>query len=198
MNVDIESVARILGGGGVAILPTDTIYGYHCAAGDKSAVARIAALKDRDDTKPFIVLGHSIAQLESLGASFTERSRAALSELWPGPLTAIVPLTRPLAASRGASTIGVRIPDLAWLQELLAKSGPLASTSVNRSGEVPLVSPAGLSRELQQSIDVVVDAGPLAGKASTIVDFTGDEPRFIREGEPFFTQKVWKTLRKSL
>ena len=198
MNVDIDNVARILTGGGVAILPTDTIYGYHCLAGDENAVARIAALKDRDDAKPFIVLGHSIAQLESIGASFTERSREALRELWPGPLTAIVPLTRPIAASRGAPTVGVRIPDLSWLQELLAKTGALASTSVNRSGEVPLVSPAGLSRELQQSIDVVVDAGPLSGRASTIVDFTGAEPRLIREGETFFTQKVWKTLRKSL
>ena len=198
MSAEIENVARILSGGGVAILPTDTIYGYHCLAGDAKAVARIAALKDRDDTKPFIVLGHSLGQLESAGASFTESARAALRELWPGPLTAIVPVTRPIAASRGAATIGVRIPDLAWLQELLAKTGPLASTSVNRSGEVPLVSPAGLSSELRQSIDVLIDAGPLAGKASTIVDFTGDEPRVLREGEHFFTQKVWKTLRKSL
>ena len=196
--IDVEALSKVLSGGGIAILPTDTIYGYHCRADDANAVARIAALKDRDDTKPFIVLGHSVEQLNTLGATFSESARNVLAELWPGPLTAIVPLAKPVAASRGASTIGVRVPDLDWLQQLLKKTGPLASTSVNRSGEVPLISPAGLSHELQECVDAIVDAGPLAGKASTIVDFTGAEPRFIREGEALFSQKVWKTLRKSL
>lgn len=196
--IDVDALTRVVSGGGVVILPTDTIYGYHCRADDANAVARIAALKDREDTKPFIVLGSSIEQLEAIGAMFTDPARTILRELWPGPLTAIVPLAKAVAASRGASTIGVRVPDLDWLQRLLKSTGPLASTSVNRSGEVPLISPAGLSHELRECVDAIVDAGPLAGKASTIVDFTDAEPRFIREGETLFTQKVWKTLRKSL
>ncbi|HEV8660967.1 MAG TPA: L-threonylcarbamoyladenylate synthase [Thermoanaerobaculia bacterium] len=181
--------------GGVVLMPTDTIYGLHARATDARATQRIAEMKGRDEEKPFVVIGASIAQLESLGSLFSERARSAVSELWPGPLTAIVALRAPIAASRGASTIALRVPALPWLRELLERSGPLASTSANRSGEPPLLDPKTVSFP---GIDFIIDNGPQKGKASTIVDFTGDEPRFIREGESFFTQKVWKTLRKSL
>ena len=88
----------------------------------------------------------------------------------------------------------MRVPDLAWLRELAASSGPLASTSANRSGEPPITTPD----RLEMAVDGVVDGGLFSGEPSTIVDFTGDEPRLIREGDSAFTQKVWKTLRKSL
>ena len=191
----IEEAIAALQRGSVVLLPTDTIYGLHAIANNARAIQRIAEIKGRDEGKPFVVIGASIAQLESLGAVFSERARAAVEELWPGPLTAVVPLRAPIAASRGATTIGVRVPDVKWLRELLERTGPLASTSANRSGESPLIDPKTVSFP---GIDAVIDAGPQEGKASTIVDFTGDEPRFIREGEPFFTQQVWKTLRKSL
>jgi L-threonylcarbamoyladenylate synthase len=196
--IQIDAIAQLLRGGGVVLLPTDTIYGLHTLANDEDAVARLVSIKRRDVDKPFVVLGASLEQLQGLGARFNDRAHAALSELWPGPITAIVPLAAPIAASRGASSLGVRVPALDWLQELLRRTGPLASTSANRSGEPPLITPAELSRDLQPVIDAIVDAGPREGKPSTIVDFTGDEPQFIREGESFFTQKVWKTLRKSL
>lgn len=198
MKPDVEGIARLLLGGGVAVLPTDTIYGYHCLANDKSAVARIASIKERDDARPFLVLGDSIAQFEELGARFTAGTRIALEELWPGPLTAIVPIAQPIAASRGLSSIGVRVPAVNWLRDLLKLTGPLASTSMNRSGQPSLVSPADLSQEMLDAVDAIVDGGTLDGKSSAIVDFTGDEPQLIREGEDLFTQKVWKTLRKSL
>jgi tRNA threonylcarbamoyl adenosine modification protein (Sua5/YciO/YrdC/YwlC family) len=196
--IQIDAIAQLLRGGGVALLPTDTIYGLHALAGDDAAVARLVSIKARDAGKPFVILGASLEQLEEAGARFNDRARAALSELWPGPITAVVPLAAPIAASRGASTIAVRVPALDWLQQLLKRTGPLVSTSANRSGEPPLVTPAELSSDLQPVIDAIVDAGPREGKPSTIVDFTDDEPRLIREGESLFTQKVWKTLRKTL
>lgn len=194
----IDAVAELLQSGGIALLPTDTIYGLHVLARNEEAVARLVAIKGRDADKPFVVLGASMQQLEEAGAQFNDRARAALAELWPGPITAVVPLSAPIAASRGATTLGVRVPALDWLQALLWKTGPLVSTSANRSGEAPLVAPDQMSEELQPLVGAVVDAGPREGKPSTIVDFTGAEPRFIREGEPLFTQKVWKTLRKCL
>jgi len=191
-------IASILLGGGVVILPTDTIYGLHALANNEAAIQRIVAIKGRGEDKPFVVVGASIEQLEQLGAQFDVSTRKIVNELWPGPLTAIVPIQKPIAASRGTSKIAVRIPKLDSLHELLQRTGPLASTSVNRTGEPPLVDPKSLARDLQNSIDAIVDDGPRAAEASTIVDFTGDEPRLVREGEAFFTQKVWKTLRKSL
>jgi len=181
--------------GGVVLMPTDTIYGLHAVATDPRTMQRIIDIKGRDADKGFVVIGASIAQLERLGVLFSERSRAAVADLWPGPLTAVVALQSPIPASRGAKTLAVRVPALNWLRDLVERTGPLASTSANRSGEPPLVDPKTVSF---RGVDALIDVGPQDGKPSTIVDFTGDEPRFIREGESFFTQKVWKTLRKSL
>ncbi|HEU4522535.1 MAG TPA: L-threonylcarbamoyladenylate synthase [Thermoanaerobaculia bacterium] len=198
MNADLSHLAAVLERGGVALLPTDTIYGLHALATNETAIAKLVRLKGRDDGKPFVVIGSSVNQLTAAGASLPEALRGALDELWPGPLTAIVALSSPIAASRGSRTLAIRVPSLPWLRELIELTGPLASTSANRSGEPPLTSPADLTPDLQDLLDAVVDAGPLEGKPSTIVDFTGDEPRLIREGDALFAQKVWKTLRKSL
>jgi len=194
----IAEAAATLQRRGVVLLPTDTIYGLHALAGNADAVQRIVDIKGRGEDKPFVVIAASAAQLEHLGVTLGARTRAILDDLWPGPLTAVVPIRQPIAASRGASTIAVRVPDLEWLRELLDRTGPLASTSANRSGEPPITDPKLISRDLRASIDGVVDAGVREGKPSTIVDFTGHEPRLIREGEAFFTQRLWKTLRKSL
>ena len=195
---EVAELARLLTGGGVALLPTDTIYGLHAAARDHAACARIADLKGREDTKPFLVLAAGRAQLHRIGAKIPSRYAAALDSLWPAPLTAIVPLEAPIAASRGASTIGVRIPSIEWLRQLAAEAGPIASTSANRSGEPAIQTPEELPLEMLERLDAVVDVGRLEGKPSVIVDLTGEDPRLIREGESPFTQFVWKTLRNSL
>lgn len=195
---DIGAIAELLRGGGVVLLPTDTIYGLHAVATDERAVGRIAAMKGRDAAKPFVVIGASMQQLQDIGVEFPERAIPVLQSLWPAPLTAILPLRHPVAASRGAATLAVRVPDLEWLRALAAICGPLASTSANLSGEPAVETPEMLSHAIQTSLDGVVDAGPLKGEPSVIVDFTGESTRITREGDPAFTQKVWKTLRKSL
>ncbi|HEX9983780.1 MAG TPA: L-threonylcarbamoyladenylate synthase [Thermoanaerobaculia bacterium] len=194
----LPALAHLLTAGGVVLMPTDTIYGLHAVATNARAVARIAQLKGRDDAKPFVVLGASVAQLQTLGISASDDVLRRLGELWPAPLTVILPLAAPLPASRGASTLAVRIPADEWLRELLLRTGPLVSTSANRSGEPPVEEPKNLARDLLNALDGLLDAGPRAGEASAIVDLTSDEPRFIRESHPSFTQKVWKTLRKTL
>ena len=196
--LQLNEIAKVLREGRVALLPTDTIYGLHALAMDEAAVARVAEIKGRADTKPFVVLGASLAQLEEIGIDIRPEVRNALQELWPAPLTAILPLSHPIPASRGMVSLAVRVPALDWLRELVARSGPLLSTSANRSGEPAVDSPGKLARELQKQLDGILDGGPSNGEPSTLVDFTGDEPRLIREGDVFFTQKVWKTLRISL
>jgi tRNA threonylcarbamoyl adenosine modification protein (Sua5/YciO/YrdC/YwlC family) len=182
----LDELADVLRGGGVALLPTDTIYGLHAAASDENAVARIRTMKGREGDKPFVVIASSVDQLATLDVQIPE----VLYGLWPAPLTAIL--------ASGAKTIATRIPDLAWLRSLLDRTGPLASTSANRSGEAPILTPEMLARDLLDSLDALLDQGPREGKPSTIVDFTGDEPRLIREGDPGFSQFLRKTLRKGL
>ena len=189
-TLQLNEIASALTGGAVVLMPTDTIYGLHAVAANEEAVARIAAMKGRDEQqKPFIVLASAVDQLPELGITAGAETLEALATLWPGPLTAVLP--------RGDSTLAVRIPDVEWLRALIARTGPLVSTSANRSGEPAVDRPAALARDLQNGLDVV-DGGVRGGEPSAILDLTGAEPRFIRERDGFFTQKVWKTLRKTL
>jgi L-threonylcarbamoyladenylate synthase len=197
-STQLFEIARTLGQGKIVLMPTDTIYGLHGLARDEAAVARIAELKGREETKPFIVLASSVADLPDLGISADPALLKALDSIWPAPLTAILPLRHPIAASRGAASIAVRVPALEWLRSLIEKTGPLVSTSANRSGEPAIETPSSLARDLHDRLDAVADAGVRRGEPSAILDLTTAEPRFIRQGEESFTQKVWKTLRKSL
>jgi L-threonylcarbamoyladenylate synthase len=194
----LSEIAAMLAAGRVVLLPTDTIYGLHALAADERAVARVAALKERDDAKPFIVLASSTSQLPALGVTASKEVFDTLDSIWPAPLTAILPLREAIAASRGASTLAVRVPALDWLRRLLEWTGPIVSTSANRSGEPPIASPDLLAHVLQEALDGIADGGTREGEPSAIVDLSSGEPRFIRGEERFFTQKVWKTLRKTL
>jgi tRNA threonylcarbamoyl adenosine modification protein (Sua5/YciO/YrdC/YwlC family) len=181
----LYEIAALLRSGGIVLLPTDTIYGLHALANDTSS-ARIAAIKARDAEKRFVMIAASVAQLDAMGADVP----SMLNNIWPAPLTAIL--------RRGTETIAARVPDLKWLRDLLERTGPLISTSANRSGEPPITIADALPDELLRAIDGVVDAGLRTGKPSAIVDFTETEPRFIREGDPRFTQDLRKTLSKKL
>jgi L-threonylcarbamoyladenylate synthase len=181
-----DEIAAALAAGGVLLLPTDTIYGLHAVASNREAVARIAAMKARDGAKPFLILAASAAQLAGIGCVVP----SILNDLWPAPLTAVLP--------QGGTTVAARVPAVAWLRRLAERTGPLASTSANRSGEAPVREPAALADDMQTALDGLVDGGPRDGEPSAIVDFTGAEPRFVRDGEVLFTQKLRKTLRKSL
>ncbi|MDP9360849.1 MAG: L-threonylcarbamoyladenylate synthase [Acidobacteriota bacterium] len=182
----LDELAAMLKAGGVALLPTDTIYGLHAVATNEQAVARIAVMKERPADKRFVIIAASIDQLRALGVAVPE----LLSNIWPAPLTAVL--------ASGETTVAARVPDLAWLRALLTRTGPLISTSANRSGEAPVTSPEMLSADLQNTLDAVLDQGAREAKPSTIVDFTGSEPRVIREGDSGFSQFLRKTLWKGL
>jgi tRNA threonylcarbamoyl adenosine modification protein (Sua5/YciO/YrdC/YwlC family) len=182
----LDEIADVLRAGGVVLLPTDTIYGLHAVATNEQAVARIRSMKARGDDKPFVIIASSVEQLEKLGAMIPD----ALRQIWPAPLTAIL--------ASGAKTVAARVPDLPWLRSLLDRTGPLVSTSANRSGEPPITTPEMLADDLFEALDAVLDAGLREGQPSTIVDFTGDEPRVVREGDPGFAQILRKMLWKAL
>ncbi len=182
----LGELAAILIAGGVALLPTDTIYGLHALAANQQAVDQIAAIKERPGDKAFVVIAASIEQLEAMKVTVPD----ALRTVWPAPLTAILPA--------GTSTIAARVPDLGWLRDLLDRTGPLVSTSANRSGEAPITSPEMLDSAIKNRLDALLDQGRHDGKPSTIVDFTGSEPRMVREGDPDFSQFLRKSLWKDL
>jgi tRNA threonylcarbamoyl adenosine modification protein (Sua5/YciO/YrdC/YwlC family) len=188
----LDEIAAVLHGGGIALLPTDTIYGLHAIAANEAAVARIAAIKGRDEAKRFVVIAASADDLTTFGAAIPD----VLRSIWPAPLTAIVPYRH--TSVDAPTTLAVRVPALDWLRELLSRTGPLVSTSANRSGEAPVKSPGELAHDLQKTIDFALDLGVREGEPSTIVDFTDSKPSIVREGDRGFAQFLRKTLRISL
>ncbi|HKB81284.1 MAG TPA: L-threonylcarbamoyladenylate synthase [Thermoanaerobaculia bacterium] len=178
----IEAIAALIGGGGIVLMPTDTIYGLHALP---SVAPRVAGLKRRDESKRFVTIAASAAQLASAGIDVPD----PLRELWPAPLTAVL--------RHGGGTIAVRVPAVAWLRDLLERTGPLISTSANRSGEPSLTDPKALDPDLGVALDGIVDAGRREGTPSTIIDFTCNEPCFLREGDPEFVANVRKKLLRS-
>jgi L-threonylcarbamoyladenylate synthase len=170
----------VLREGGVAAMPTDTVYGLIAVAADDGAVRRVFEIKGRPDDQPLPLFVGSIEQAELIG-EFTDSGRRLGERFWPGPLTIVVPKKagyRTLA-SAGDDTIGIRVPDDPALREIAAQLGPVTATSANRSGEPECRSAAAVRAQLADAADVIVDA-PLRpdARASTVVDCT--EPRGVR------------------
>lgn len=194
----IETIAEVLRAEEIAALPTDTIYGLHGLARSEKAIAAIDVAKGRPEGQPYLVLAADHEQIAELGVAADASVLEALGELWPAPLTAILPTREPFPAVRDRATVAVRIPALEWMLALLRKTGPLASTSLNQSGESPAFELPDQDRLKEIGVAIAVDHGASETQASTIVDFTQDDPRVVRQGPFRFTQKLWKTVWKSL
>lgn len=180
---EILRLRGLLDAGGVAVVPTETFYGFAVEPRSEEGVRRVMDAKGRDGGKAFPVLFRDADHLRALGVTASEESLAPFFEIWPAPLTVVLPLRQPIAASRGASTLAVRIPAQARLRRLLASTGPLTATSVNRSGSPPLDDPDAIAAAFGDEIDLLIEGGKTPGGApSTILDATQNPARVLRAG----------------
>jgi len=181
--------ATALAAGGVLILPTDTLPGLHARADNAAAVARIHGLKGRAEGKPLVVLAGSLAQARSLLRPLNREQERICVSCWPGPYTLILPgagLTAAGVAGEGGG-LAVRVPGYGELRELVLEAGgPLVSTSANRAGAAPAADVAAAVAIFGTTVDGYWDGGVSgprpAAQASCLVDFTGAEPKVLRDG----------------
>ena len=166
-------------------LPADGVYGL-CSSIDEAAVRRLYALKGRADVQPTAVIAASIDALLDLVPELRGRSEAVARALLPGAFTLVLPNpARRYPWLNGASpeTIGVRVPVLPEVtQRVLGEVGAVAATSANEPGEPAAASLDEVPERVRAGCGAEVDAGRLPGIASTVLDFSGDEPRVLREG----------------
>ncbi len=169
----LSQAAAVLLSGQVVLLPTDTIYGLSCLAQDEAAVRRIAAIKGRSADKPLIVLVNGL-QMASDYAMISGAAQKYLAELWPGPITAILPSRSnlPIAVTGGLATIAMRWPKNDWLNQLIALVGqPIVSTSANLAGQTPITSIDEAGQYfINDRPDLIIDAGILKNPPSRIID----------------------------
>lgn len=182
----IAGIASILRGNGTMAYPTETFYGLGAAAFSAKAVSRIFRLKKRDPLNPLPVVASDLDMVAGITLVPPPAFWALAEEFWPGPLTLVLKASPGLPAHLAGpgGSIGVRIPPLPWLRKLLFElSQPLTATSANISGEKEISEPAEVTAVFRGKVNLIVDGGTTpGGKPSTVLDLTGPEPRFIREG----------------
>jgi len=181
----IARVVELLRAGEVIGFPTDTVYGLAALAAHERAVRRVFEIKGRSLSQPLILMVADAGQLEGW-AHVDERARAYMRRWWPGPLTLVLPAREgigpPLTSATRPRTIAARIPDHAVALALLRATGePLATTSANRSGEPPALTP--LESAWVEGLAAVLDGGRAPGAVpSTLLDISRAEPRVLRAG----------------
>jgi L-threonylcarbamoyladenylate synthase len=125
--------------------------------------------------------------LASMATKIPAPYQRFLQELLPGKFTLLLEAaeTIPQTLMKGHRTVGLRIPNLPPLLELINITGtPIITTSVNRSGQPALNNPRDIVREFGDEAIMLLDAGILPpSQGSTILDLTSTPPKMIREGD---------------
>jgi L-threonylcarbamoyladenylate synthase len=187
---EVEGLRACLAGGGVAVFPTDTVYGLCCDPDDAAAARRMYELKGRPAARPaavmFFALEHAMDALGDLSAF----ERGALGALLPGPVTVLLEnrSSRFLAACRSdPATVGLRVPWLPRsLHALCSIAEPVMQSSANISGGADARTIDEVPLSIREGADVVLDGGTLPGTPSTVVDLREYEAsgswHVLREG----------------
>ena len=187
---DVDTFRRCMAVGGLALFPSDTVYGLATEPDSKEGVRRLFALKGSPPNRPAAVMFFDLAlALEAL-AELGPRTREALALLLPGPLTVLVanPARRfPLACGPDPERLGIRIPALEGpLEPLTQARWPVLQSSANPAGAGDARRLADVDDAIRGGVDLQLDGGELPGRASTVLDLTRYEDeghhRILREG----------------
>lgn len=177
MEEAVVAAIRVLGKGGVAVFPTETVYGIGVRTGDAAALEKLRTLKKRPEARPFQLLVADIDMAGSVGAVFSARAMRLANSFWPGPMTLVVP------DGTGSGTLGIRIPDSEFVLAVCRRLGrPLITSSANPAGAPPPTD-AAMADAFGDGADILVDGGPVVGgTASTVVRCGDNDYEVLRVG----------------
>ena len=183
---DLEDAVEGIRAGNPVILPTDTVYGLCSSPFRAEPVERLYRLKGREPQQPTAIIASDLDMLFECVPELRGRAGTIARALLPGPYTLV--LANPARRYRwlaGANpeAIGVRVPLLAGPgARVLAQVGAVVATSANAPGGPDPARLTDVPEALRSAVAAVLDAGELPGTPSTVLDFTGPEPRVVREG----------------
>ena len=181
----IDRAVEAIRAGRPVILPTDTVYGLCTTASSAQAVEALYRLKGRPGTQPTAILA---GDLDALFEAVPElrASERILRALLPGPYTLVLPNPArrfPWLNGRRTDAIGVRVPELCGdAAAVVRRVGAVVATSANLAGGPEPRTLEDVPAELRAAAAAELDGGELPGVSSTVIDFTGAEPRVLREG----------------
>ena len=184
----IDKVVAIIKEGGLAIIPTDTIYALVCDIYNHKAVDKVCRIKNvRLEKSNLSFLCLDLANISTYTRAFDRSIYKLLNRSLPGPYTFILEASNevPSIFRSKKKTIGIRIPDNKIVLQIIEGVGnPLMSTSLRIADEIVAypTDPYEIEELYGNDVDVVIDGGYGNNTGSTIIDCTGREPKIIREG----------------
>lgn len=180
----IKKAVDVLKDGGVIIYPTDTVYGIGCDIFNPEALKRVRTIKNDPDIKLLSFICPSFKEISNY-AKMSDQAFRVMKHLLPGPYTFILPAVKlvPKKLWTKRNTVGIRIPDHPVALQLVRELGnPIISTSAtNRKGEV-LFDPLEIKTIFNSRVDLMLAAGNLSGKPSSVIDLSEENPVIVREG----------------
>lgn len=191
---NIIKTAEILKNGGVAAIPTETVYGLAADALNGAAVAKIFEAKGRPADNPLIVHIAEFGDIERFGlvSEIPENAVKLAKAFWPGPLTIIMKKGKviPDEVSAGLDTVAVRLPSHPVARAVIKMANtPLAAPSANLSGSPSPTTAEHVLNDMDGRIDAVLDGGACSvGVESTVITLAGDVPRILRPGRVTYEQ----------
>ena len=182
-----KRVAAVLAAGGVALIPTDTVYGLVADPEDATAVDRIFEIKGRPESQPIAVLVNPEFPLDRLAEEVPSTILRIGGPIWAGGRLTIVLRRKPGhldAVAAGAPTVGLRAPDHSFTQQVIASFGrPIAATSANISGQPSPAAFDEVDPAIANAVDLAVDGGRCPTSVhSSVVDFSVVPPKVLRAG----------------
>ncbi len=181
----VERTRRVLGAGGVVLLPTDTVYGLAVSPEHDDAIDRLFVLKQRPRQRNLPVMVDSPVRLSPLGVRIGEGARRLLeSDLMPGPLTVVLGFGHegPCSWLQGRREVAVRIPSDPFMLSLLHAAGPLLVTSANLHGLPTMQTVPEILLQLAREPALAVDGGRREAVPSSLVNCAVEPPVIEREG----------------
>ena len=180
----IKKAVDTLRTGGVIVYPTDTIYGLGADLFNKQALQKVLRLKKASRHKLLSFVCPNLKEI-SRWAVVSNKAYKIMRRVSPAPYTFILRASSevPKILLQKRKTVGIRIPDSQVVQALLAELGrPILSTSVPQGTDGYYTDPQEIATMFNNDIDLILDAGVMFNKPSTIVDLSGDEIEVLREG----------------
>jgi L-threonylcarbamoyladenylate synthase len=184
----VREAAKLIKGGGIAVIPTETVYGLAANALDPKAVARIFAAKGRPADNPLIVHISGLSMLRQVVSQTNGCARDLMDAFWPGPLSIVLPRGRRISdiVTGGLDTVAVRMPAHPLALRIIEEAGvPVAAPSANTSGRPSPTTAMHAYEDMCGKAPLIIDGGPCkTGVESTVVGLAGNggTPVILRPG----------------
>jgi len=188
--MNIKEIIEQLNENRVIVMPSDTIYGIFGKALDKSVADRIYGIKNRDFSKPFILMINDLDDLKLFGIKVGLEITNKLNKIWPNKVTVLLKCENKEFEylHRGTKELAFRIPKNKDLVEILSNTGPLISTSANISNKPYAKTIDEAKSYFGNSIDTYIDGGYIEDLPSTLIKIENNNIRILRQGSVELTQ----------